>query len=130
MKRFRCFFSYTIWLSILFFYEASGGVNTSSSDCKRTGKASYYSNKFKGRRTGSGQKYHPDSLTCAHHNLPFGTLIEVTNATNGKTVRVRVNDRLGRRSKRIVDLSMAAARQLEMIHQGVIPCKIMCIENP
>lgn len=56
-------------------------------------------------------------------------MLEVTNLTNGKTVRVKVNDRLGRKSKRIVDLSMAAARELEMIHQGVIPAKITCVEN-
>jgi rare lipoprotein A len=129
MKPSGCFFYFVLWLCVLFFYESWGGEYVASADCKSKGKASYYSNKFKGRRTSSGQKYHPDSLTCAHHKLPFGTMLEVTNLTNGKTVRVKVNDRLGRKSKRIVDLSMAAARELEMIHQGVIPAKITCVEN-
>jgi rare lipoprotein A len=130
MKPSQLFFYFVASASVLFFYESWGGEKAATVDCKRTGKASYYSNKFKGRRTSSGQKYHPDSLTCAHHKLPFGTLLEVTNLSNGKTVRVRVNDRLGRKSKRMVDLSMAAARQLEMIHQGVIPVRISCVENP
>ncbi|MBQ2366423.1 MAG: septal ring lytic transglycosylase RlpA family protein, partial [Bacteroidaceae bacterium] len=58
-----------------------------------TGKASYYANKFHGRRTSDGSIYHRDSMTCAHRTLPFGTILKVRNVKNGKEVIVKVNDR-------------------------------------
>lgn len=82
------------------------------------GKASYYHDKFHGRRTASGAPYHKDSLTCAHLKYPFGTMLKVRNVKNGKEVIVKVTDR-GPYSKRyILDLSRAAAHQLDIIHYG------------
>ena len=78
-----------------------------------TGKASYYANKFHGRRTSDGSIYHRDSMTCAHRTLPFGTILKVRNVKNGKEVIVKVNDRGPFCKGRIVDLSYAAARELE-----------------
>lgn len=83
------------------------------------GKASYYGNGFHGRRTSSGERYHKDSLTCAHRTLPFGTLLRVTNKTNGREVVVRVTDRGPFGPGRIIDLSMAAARELGMVRSGI-----------
>lgn len=82
------------------------------------GNASYYSNKFTGRKTSSGDIYSPKKYTCAHRSLPFGTLIKVTNPKNGKSVVVKVNDRGGFYKKRILDLSLAAAKDLGIIRQG------------
>ena len=83
------------------------------------GKASYYGNSVHGRRTSDGSRYHKDSLTCAHRTLPFGTLLRVRNLQNGREVVVRVTDRGPFVKGRIVDLSMAAAKQLGMVAQGV-----------
>ena len=84
-----------------------------------TGKASFYGNKFHGRKTSSGERYHRDSLTCAHKTLPFGTLLKVRNLKNGREVVVKVTDRGPFVKGRIVDLSMAAARELDMLSSGV-----------
>lgn len=83
------------------------------------GKASYYSGRLHGRRTSDGSRYHRDSLTCAHRTLPFGTLLKVTNKQNGKEVVVKVTDRGPYSHGRLVDVSMAAAKELDMVHSGV-----------
>ena len=89
-----------------------------------TGCATYYGNKFHGRRTSDGSRYHKDSLTCAHRTLPFGTLLKVRNTTNGREVVVKVTDRGPFRKGGIVDLSMAAAKEIGMIAQGVGTVKV------
>lgn len=83
------------------------------------GKASYYSKRSTGARTASGERLHHDSLTCAHRSYPFGTLLRVTNLSNGREVIVRVTDRGPFGRGRIIDLSYAAARELGMLAQGV-----------
>jgi|GEM_PF-2868873 rare lipoprotein A len=88
------------------------------------GQASYYANKFKGRRTSSGEKYHPDSLTAAHRTYPFGSLLLVTNKQNGKQVVVKVNDRGPFTKGRVVDLSMKAALHIDMVRSGVVPVRV------
>jgi len=82
------------------------------------GTASWYGPKFNGHRTASGERYDMRQLTAAHPSLPFGTLVQVTNLDNGKQVVVRINDRgpFGRR--RVIDLSYAAARELDMVGPG------------
>jgi rare lipoprotein A len=88
------------------------------------GSASYYSDKFAGRRTASGERYDPERMTAAHQTLPLGTWIRVTRADDGRSVEVRVNDRCGCGGGRIVDLSRHAARRLDMLHAGVVPVRI------
>ena len=87
----------------------------------QSGKASFYSKKFSGRKTASGERLHHDSLTCAHRTYPFGTLLRVTNPANGKNVIVRVTDRGPYVRGRIIDLSMRAAREIGIIAQGIAP---------
>lgn len=82
------------------------------------GNASYYADKFHGRRTASGEVYNKDSMTCAHLNYPFGTILKVRNPQNGRTVYVRVTDRGPYIKHRIIDLSKAAARELDIIRTG------------
>ncbi len=84
----------------------------------QTGEASYYSDKFRGRKTASGQRYDPRLLTGAHRTLPFGTAVRVTRLEDGRSVVVRVNDRGPFRRSRIIDLSRAAAERLDMIRAG------------
>jgi rare lipoprotein A len=83
------------------------------------GMASFYGESFRGRQTASGERFDPDALTAAHRTLPFGTCLRVENAENGRTVTVRVNDRGPYARGRILDLSEAAARLLDLLHQGV-----------
>lgn len=83
------------------------------------GKASFYSRRFTGARTSSGEHLNNDSMTCAHRTYPFGTRLKVTNPSNGKTVVVRVNDRGPFVKGRVIDLSWAAAKALDIIAQGV-----------
>ena len=84
------------------------------------GKASYYSKRATGSRTASGERLHHDSLTCAHRSYPFGSMLRVTNLTNGKTVDVKVTDRGPYGRGRIIDLSYGAAREIGMLSQGVV----------
>ena len=85
----------------------------------QSGKASYYGPGFHGRRTASGEKFDMHDMTAAHRSLPFGTKLKVTNVTNGKTAIVRVNDRGPYSGGRVLDLSVAAAKQIGSINSGV-----------
>ena len=82
-------------------------------------KASFYHKKFEGRMTSSGTRYRSDSLTCAHRTLPFGTRVKVTNPENDNFVIVRVTDRGPFIKGREIDLSYAAADQLDIVRKGV-----------
>ena len=90
-----------------------------TSDRPLIGIASWYGEEFAGRVTANGEVFDPFLLTAAHRSLPFGTLLEVRNQENGRTVRVRVNDRGPFVGKRILDLSYAAAKRLDMVEAGV-----------
>ena len=88
------------------------------------GVASFYANKFNGRRTATGELYDSSKFTAAHNALPFGTWIKVTNLSNKRSVMVRVNDRLHHRNKRLVDLSLAAASRLGYTKKGLTRVKV------
>lgn len=90
------------------------------------GIASYYAQKFEGRRCASGEIFRHDSLTCAHKTLPFGTLLKICNSKN-KCVVVKVNDRLPKKSKRSVDLTMRAAKELNLYYAGLMKVTIEVI---
>jgi rare lipoprotein A len=86
-----------------------------------TGLASYYAQKFEGRRTANGERYRGKYFTAAHRTLPFGTLVKVTNAKNGRWVIVRINDRGPFNKRRKIDLSRRAAKHLGMVNgKGII----------
>ena len=102
-------------------YEVLGRsyqVMRSAEGYQERGVASWYGQKFHGRLTSNRELYDMHALTAAHKTLPLPTYVEVTNLTNGKSVIVRVNDRGPFVSNRIIDLSYAAARRLEMIDTG------------
>ncbi len=90
----------------------------------QAGKASYYAKKFNGRATASGEKYRSSQKTAAHRTLAFGTKVKVTNLSNGKSVKVRINDRGPHVAGRIIDVSGKAAKQIGLISQGVGNVKI------
>jgi rare lipoprotein A len=88
-----------------------------------TGKASYYGGRWIGRLTANGEHYLAGDLTAAHKHLPFNTMVRVTNLRNGKSVVVRINNRGPYAKGRILDLSVVAAKKLEMIGDGIIPVR-------
>lgn len=88
------------------------------------GTASYYADKFNGRKTATGDIYSHTKLTAACNVLALGTWIRVTNLRNNKTVIVQVNDRLHPKNKRIVDLSKLAAEKLGYITRGLTQVKV------
>lgn len=92
-----------------------------------TGIASWYGAKFAGRKTASGERYKPSAMTAAHRTLPFGTMVKVTNLTNNKSVIVRINDRGPYIKGRIIDLSKAAAQELEFIKKGIAKVRITAL---
>ena len=93
-------------------------VDTASGRSLGTGIASYYGRRFHGRPTASGEKFDMNAMTAAHRTLPFGSLVEVTNPRNGKTVTVRINDRGPFHGNRVIDVSRAAATELGLIGPG------------
>jgi rare lipoprotein A len=93
------------------------------------GYASFYANKFIGKKTASGEIFSQGKLTCAHNTLPMGTTIKVTNLKNDKSVTVRVNDRMHKRNPRLVDLSMAAAKMLDFNGVGVIKVRVEVLKR-
>lgn len=88
------------------------------------GMASFYHSKFQGRKTSSGEKYDQEKMTAAHNGLPLNTWIRVTNIRNGRSVIVKINDRLHHRNQRLVDLSRIAASRLGYIGRGLARVKV------
>jgi rare lipoprotein A len=93
-----------------------------------TGRASWYGEAHHGRQTASGEPYDMHAMTVAHRVLPFGTWLLVENRRNGKTVRVRVNDRGPYVDGRVLDLSLAAARALGGTGEGIIRVRYRVID--
>src|SRR6266851_5922354 len=95
-----------------------------------TGVASWYGVPYHGRRAASGEIYDMEKLTAAHRALPFQTWVEVTNLTNGKRVDVRITDRGPFAHGRIIDLSQAAAREIDMLGAGTAHVRLRVIVPP
>jgi rare lipoprotein A len=96
----------------------------------QSGEASYYGEKFRGRKTASGEPFDPSSLTAAHRTLPFGTWVLVTRADVSRSVRVRITDRGPFKAGRVIDLSVRAAEELDMIRSGVAPVELRVVPGP
>ncbi len=109
--------------------SSSGSSSSSNVAAVLNGKASYYHDKFHGRRTASGQTYNKYALTAAHKTLPFNTKIEVRNLKNNRKVLVVINDRLPRTSTRSIDLSRAAAERIGMIRDGVVKVEMKVLKR-
>ncbi len=89
-----------------------------------TGKASYYADKFEGRKTSNGETFRQRKRTAASLTLPFGTKVTVKNLSNGRKVKVRINDRGPFVKGRMIDLSKKAAKKLDMLNAGVANVEI------
>jgi len=106
--------------------ETVGGLSTIKKG-SFTGIASYYADKFHGKKTASGEIFNMYKFTCAHKTLPFGTKLKVTNLLNSKSVVVTVNDRGPFVQGRVLDLSKAAAEKIDLIKTGTakVKCEIV-----
>lgn len=98
------------------------------SSFQQTGFASYYGNKFQGRKTASGERYNKNLMTAAHQTLPFNTKVRVTCLDNNLSVIVRINDRGPRSQTRIIDLSRAAANEIDIVRKGIAKVSIEVVE--
>lgn len=111
--------------ALLMLLPVMAGIAPAQAQLKSSvGTASYYAQKFHGRKTASGEIFDNTAMTAAHNTLPLGTLIKVTNLRNNRWVVVRVTDRLHAANRRIVDLTQAAAKKLGFIHWGLTKVKV------
>ncbi|MFG6136851.1 MULTISPECIES: septal ring lytic transglycosylase RlpA family protein [Halomonas] len=92
------------------------------------GVASFYSDRFQGRTTASGDAFDQREFTAAHRTLPFGTKVLVTRPDNGRQVEVMINDRGPFVSGRVIDLSKSAARALGMLHRGTARVQLSLVD--
>jgi rare lipoprotein A len=106
------------------------GLGDYDSGVKGRGTASWYGQDFHGRLTASGEVFDQYKLTAAHRTLPLGAHVRVLNVANGRDVDVLINDRGPFIEGRIIDLSYAAAEQLDMIHSGTIPVVVELSNDP
>jgi rare lipoprotein A len=95
-----------------------------------TGIASWYGVPFNGRRSANGEVFDMEKLTAAHRTFPFDTWVEVTNLENKKHIDVRITDRGPFVNGRIIDLSLAAAREIDMVAAGIVKVRIKVIPKP
>lgn len=95
-----------------------------------SGEASFYGPGFHGNKTASGETYNQNAMTCAHKTLPLGTVLRVTLPQTGKQADVRVNDRGPYKDGRILDLSVAAAKQIGLAPLGVAEVEAEVIRTP
>jgi rare lipoprotein A len=100
---------------------------TTTTNKELYGIASFYSNSFEGKPTASGEIFRQKGMTCASNNVPLGTWLKVTNVSNKKVIVVKVNDRMApsmARKGRVVDLTHAAATQLNFVSSGLAKVKV------
>ena len=88
------------------------------------GVANFYSDKFEGKKTASGEVYDKNALTASHKKLPYGTKVKVTNIDNGKSVVVTVNDRMAASNPAIIDVTRRAAEELGFVQSGKAKVKL------
>jgi len=119
--------SLLIILSTSFFLTFCPQNTTAISD-QTSGTASFYNKKFDGRKTSSGEKLDNRRYTAAHPSIPFGTLVCVTNKSNGKSVVVKVNDRFNPGKGHLIDLTYAAAQEIDMVRQGIADVTIEILD--
>lgn len=93
------------------------------------GNASWYGGKFHGRTTANGERFDKDGLTAAHRSLPFGSRVRVTNPATAASVVVRINDRGPYAGNRVIDLSRAAAKAVNLIGPGVAPVELEVLQD-
>lgn len=122
------FISFLLFSSIIFAQQTK---NSEKPKVVRPGKknvllgtASYYHNKFEGRKMSNGEKYSKIKMTAASNILPLNRWVRVTSLQNHRIVIVKITDRMNKNNRRLVDLSLAAAKKIRMIPSGLVSVKV------
>ncbi len=119
-------FAFLVFSMFLLLANASDNLpdNPDNRGGIRKGIASFYADMFEGRKTANGEIFSQKKLTCASNLFPLGTWLKITNIKTGKSVIVKVNDRMHPRMKRVVDLTKKAATELGMVKQGIAEVQV------
>ena len=99
-------------------------VSLAVAQTSEEGVANFYSDKFEGKKTASGEVYDKNALTASHKKLPYGTKVKVTNVDNGKSVVVTVNDRMAASNPAVIDVTRHAAEELGFVKSGKAKVKL------
>ncbi|MEY2639433.1 MAG: hypothetical protein RIR90_915 [Bacteroidota bacterium] len=128
------------WISICAFLFLAIGNQLLASDTTLapkpksvTGTASFYSKKFEGRKTATGERFKHAGMTAASNHFALNTWVKVTNLKNGATVVVRINDRMHKNMKkkgRVVDLTRTAASKIGILSKGLARVRVEITEKP
>jgi rare lipoprotein A len=121
------------FIRLLVYILAIGGLSRSiqaQNNYVEEGIASFYHDKFVGRRTANGEIFTQTAMTAAHKSLKLGTWVRVTNLSNNESVVLRINDRMPKSNKRSIDLTYTAAEKLGYIAKGLTRVRIEVIDNP
>ena len=111
-------------VALLVTFATLSMVAMSAAQTPQEGVAKFYSDKFEGKKTASGEVYSKNGLTASHKNLPYGTKVKVTNVENGKSVVVTVNDRMAKSNKAVIEVTRRAADELEFTKAGKAKVKL------
>lgn len=103
---------------------ASGPKRYGRAKFPQVGTASWYGKNLHGNTTASGERFNMNAMTAAHPSLPFGSRVNVTNLSNGRSVKLRVNDRGPNKRGRIIDVSYKAAQRLRFVRQGLTTVRV------
>jgi len=115
-------------MAIVLAFSSFGGDVDKATKAAEAGIASYYGAEYHGKRTASGEIYDMRQLTAAHPRYSFGTRLKVTHSGNNRSVIVRINDRGPFTKGRVIDLSQAAAEELQMVKSGLAEVKVEVVE--
>ena len=122
--------NYVFSFIFTFIFALNFSASATGKGKSQTGTASWYGTKYHGRKSSNGEVYNKNKMTAAHPSLPFGTELKVTNLANNKSVIVRVTDRGPFKGRRLIDLSEAAARKLDMIRSGTAQVRMEVLSQP
>ena len=121
-----------VWVFVLFLHGCAGHTSykphSELNSYMETGMASYYARIFQHRKTANGERFDNNSMTAAHKTLPFGTEVTVKNINNGKSVKVRINDRGPFVKGRIIDLTRTAFSQIANLDKGIEKVEIWVVK--
>jgi rare lipoprotein A len=122
--------NYVFSFILILFFALNISAFATGKGKTQTGTASWYGTKYHGRKSSNGEVYNKHKLTAAHPSLPFGTQVKVTNLANNQSVIVRITDRGPFKGRRLIDLSEAAAREIDMIRTGIAKVEMEILSQP
>lgn len=130
MKTSKLLFIPLLFIGICAAAQSSRDNDETHTPKSQKGVASYYADKFQGRKMANGKKYDHAKLTAAANRYPLGVWVRVSNLSNKKSVIVQITDRMHHKNKRLIDLSKAAARKLGFLKKGLTRVRVEVVNGP